>query len=141
MGLRARQPRGTVDDDGGPSTGPRAPHCSRAAQRAYTAAVAKVNTELAGTEGWAPLPERMEQLRRGVAAPETYVVPSWPEAEVAAGLMDRLEAAGRRLAALPDARSAATTGRAARTRPGASCARHGGSASSTGYSSTPSPGS
>lgn len=86
----------------------------RGAGRAYAAAVAKVNTELAGTEGWEPLPERMEQLRRGVTAPELILVPPRPDAEKAAEFMDRLEKAGRQLAALPDARSTATTGRAAR---------------------------
>lgn len=86
----------------------------RGAGRAYTAAVAKVNTELAGTEGWSPLPERMEQLRRGVAAPDVHLVPPRPDVEKAAAFMGRLEKAGRQLAALPDARAAATTGRAAR---------------------------
>jgi integrase len=86
----------------------------RGAGRAYTAAVTKVNIDLAGTEGWSPLPERMEQLRRGVAAPEVHLVPPTPDAEQAAEFMERLEKAGRKLAALPDARSTATTGRAAR---------------------------
>ncbi len=35
--------------------------------RAYHRAVAEANVELAGTPGWAPLPTRLEQLRRGVA--------------------------------------------------------------------------
>ncbi|MEU0629228.1 hypothetical protein [Streptomyces sp. NPDC005989] len=51
---------------------------------------------------------------RGVAAPELHLVPPCPDAESAAALMDRLEKAGRQLAALPDARSTTTTGRAAR---------------------------
>ncbi|MFE6788220.1 hypothetical protein ACFVFF_38870 [Streptomyces sp. NPDC057680] len=41
----------------------------RGVARSYTATVAKVNVDLAGSEGWEPLPVRMEQLRRGVAAP------------------------------------------------------------------------
>ncbi|MFC9223140.1 hypothetical protein ACFT8W_20845 [Streptomyces hygroscopicus] len=106
---------GVVAEDVEPEYRPAGtPLQARGAGRAYTAAVAKVNTELAGSEGWAPLPERMEQLRRGVAAPELILVPSRPDAEKAAELMDRLEKAGRRLAALPDARATATTGRAAR---------------------------
>ncbi|KUH38871.1 MULTISPECIES: hypothetical protein [Streptomyces] len=63
---------GTVEEETGPQHRPagttRQP---RGAGRAYTAALAKVNTELAGVEGWSPLPERMEQLRRGVAAPRS----------------------------------------------------------------------
>ncbi|MEE1797580.1 hypothetical protein PUR57_02585 [Streptomyces sp. JV176] len=47
----------------------------RGAGRAYTAAVAKVNAELAGTEDWSPLPERMEQLRWGFAAPSHAAAP------------------------------------------------------------------
>ncbi|MFD7867574.1 hypothetical protein [Streptomyces sp. NPDC059783] len=105
---------GDVDEDSGPQYRPAGTTLQpRGAQRAYTAAVAKVNTELGGTEGWSPLPERMEQLRRGVA-PDLYLVPPRPDAEKAAQLMDRLERAGRQLAALPDAKATATTGRAAR---------------------------
>lgn len=115
VGLGTRQPlrhRRRGDRPTAPARRP--PLQPRGAGRAYTAAIAKVNTELAGTEGWSPLPERMEQLRRGVAAPELHLVPPRPDAEKAAELMDRLEKASRRLAALPDARATATTGRAAR---------------------------
>ncbi|MFJ9412492.1 hypothetical protein [Streptomyces sp. NPDC101393] len=106
---------GAVDEESGPQLRPAGtPLRPRGAGRAYTAAVERVNTELAGTEGWTPLPERMEQLRRGVTAPEVRYAPPRPDAERAADLMERLEQAGRRLAALPDARSTATTGRAAR---------------------------
>ncbi|MFJ4013956.1 hypothetical protein [Streptomyces sp. NPDC090026] len=106
---------GDVDEDSGPQYRPAGTALQpRGAQRAYTAAVAKVNTELAGTEGWSPLPERMEQLRRGVAAPELHLVPPRPDAELAAIYAAKLEQAGRRLAALPDARATATTGRKAR---------------------------
>lgn len=106
---------GLVDEEAGPQTRPAGtPLRPRGAGRAYTAAVARVNTELVGTEGWTPLPERMEQLRRGVVAPEARFAPQRPDAERAVDLMDRLEQAGRRLAALPDARATATTGRAAR---------------------------
>ncbi|MGX1710701.1 hypothetical protein ACWIFI_15395 [Streptomyces albidoflavus] len=86
----------------------------RGAGRAYTAAVTRVNIELAGTEEWQPLPERMEQLRRGVARPEVLLYPPHPDAERAAELMESLSGAGRQLAALPDSASIATTGRAAR---------------------------
>lgn len=105
---------GTVDEDGPQHRPAGTTLQSRGARRAYAAAVAKVNTELGGTEGWAPLPTRMEQLRRGVAAPELILVPPRPDAEKAAEFMSRLEKAGRQLAALPDARATATTGRAAR---------------------------
>ncbi|MFH8620172.1 hypothetical protein ACH4E8_34530 [Streptomyces sp. NPDC017979] len=106
---------GTIDEETGPRHRPAGtPLQPRGAGRAYAAAVAKVNIELGGTEGWSPLPERMEQLRRGVAAPELHLVPPRPDAEKAAVLMGRLEDAGRQLAALPDARATATTGRRAR---------------------------
>lgn len=106
---------GNADEESGPDYRPAGTTLqARGAQRAYAAAVAKVNAELGGTEGWSPLPERMEQLRRGVAAPELHLVPPRPDAEKAAALMRQLENAGRQLAALPDARSTATAGRAAR---------------------------
>ena len=38
----------------------------RGLQRAYTRAVAELNSELAGSAGWRPLPYRLEQLRRAV---------------------------------------------------------------------------
>lgn len=82
--------------------------------RAYATTVTRVNLDLAGTPGWSTLPVRMEQLRRGVAAPELHLVPPAPDAERAAELMDRLQRAARSLAALPEARNAATTGRRAR---------------------------
>ncbi len=37
-------------------------------ERAYTKGVAALNTVMAGQYGWAPLPTRMEQLRRAVEA-------------------------------------------------------------------------
>ncbi|MFF3843442.1 hypothetical protein [Streptomyces sp. NPDC001930] len=83
----------------------------RGVARSYTATVAKVNVDLAGSEGWEPLPVRMEQLRRGVAAPEIHLVPSVPDAERAARYMTVLGEVGRRLAALPDGTAVATTGR------------------------------
>ncbi|WP_234335711.1 hypothetical protein [Streptomyces sp. NRRL S-1022] len=74
---------GTVDEETGPQHRPTATTLQpRGAGRAYTAAVAKVNAELAGTEGWSPLPERMAQLRRG-AAPELHLVPPRPDARCA----------------------------------------------------------
>ncbi|MFE4056703.1 hypothetical protein ACFXP3_10465 [Streptomyces sp. NPDC059096] len=113
--VSVRGNHGGIVDDSGPQYRPAGTTLQpRGAGRAYTAAVAKVNAELAGTEDWSPLPERMEQLRRGVAAPELHLVPPRPDGEKAADFMNRLEQAGRRLAALPDARAAATTGRAAR---------------------------
>jgi integrase len=86
----------------------------RGVARSYTSTVTKVNIDLAGTEGWEPLPVRMEQLRRGVAISEAILVPPAPDAERAAALTERLEKAGRELAALPDTKSLATTGRRAR---------------------------
>lgn len=86
----------------------------RGVARSYTRTVTKVNIDLAGTEGWEPLPVRMEQLRRGVAAPELHLVPPTPDAERAARFMADLEEAGGRLAALPDAESVPTVGRDAR---------------------------
>jgi hypothetical protein len=38
----------------------------RGLQRAYTRAVVELNSELAGSPGWRPLPYRLEQLRRAV---------------------------------------------------------------------------
>ncbi|MBS2962998.1 site-specific integrase [Actinocrinis puniceicyclus] len=38
----------------------------RGLQRAYTRTVVELNTELAGSPGWRPLPYRLEQLRRAV---------------------------------------------------------------------------
>ncbi|MEU5163381.1 hypothetical protein AB0G74_27745 [Streptomyces sp. NPDC020875] len=112
--------RGNHSGAADPETGPRnrppgTPLRPRGAGRAYTAAVAKVNTELGGTLGWSPLPERMEQLRRGVAASKVRLAAPHPDAETAAALMGRLEEAGRQLSALPDTSAAATTGLAART--------------------------
>lgn len=88
----------------------------RGVARSYTNTVTKVNVDLAGTEGWSPLPVRMEQLRRGVAEPELHLVPPAPDAERAALYMGWLDKAGRQLAALPDAESVATAGREARDR-------------------------
>jgi integrase len=46
----------------------------RGLQRAYTRAVVELNTELAGSPGWRPLPYRLEQLRRAVEVqPERLV--------------------------------------------------------------------
>ena len=42
----------------------------RGLQRAYTRAVVELNTELAGSVGWHPLPYRLELLRRAVDVPE-----------------------------------------------------------------------
>ncbi|WP_415962042.1 hypothetical protein [Streptomyces sp. 021-4] len=86
----------------------------RGVARSYTRTVTTVNIDLAGTEGWEPLPVRMEQLRRGVAEPELHLIPPSPDAERAARLMSALEKAGRRLAALPDNETVATAGRADR---------------------------
>lgn len=41
----------------------------RGLQRAYTRTVVELNTELAGSPGWRPLPYRLEQLRRAVEPP------------------------------------------------------------------------
>ncbi|WP_234342683.1 hypothetical protein [Streptomyces sp. NRRL B-3648] len=70
---------GTVDEETGPQHRPTGTTLQpRGAGRA-TAAVAKVNAELAGTEGWSPLPERMAPRCRG-AAPELHLVPPRPDA-------------------------------------------------------------
>ncbi|WP_212913791.1 hypothetical protein [Streptomyces sp. TS71-3] len=79
---------------------PGTPLQPRGAARAYTAAVTHVNAQLAGEPDWDPLPERMEQLRRGVTFPGSRTAPP-PDGERAAALRHRLEQAGRRLAALP----------------------------------------
>ena len=42
----------------------------RGLRRAYERAVNELNTDLAGTPGWTPLPSRLEQLRRGVPVQE-----------------------------------------------------------------------
>ncbi|MFF4648674.1 hypothetical protein [Streptomyces sp. NPDC001380] len=47
---------------------PGMPLMPRGLARAYTRTVAELNVELAGTPGWEPLPRRLEQLRRAVAA-------------------------------------------------------------------------
>ncbi|AVI00046.1 hypothetical protein C5L38_33745 (plasmid) [Streptomyces sp. WAC00288] len=83
----------------------------RGVARSYIRTVTTVNIDLMGTESWEPLPVRMEQLRRGVAAPELHLVPPVPDAERAARTMSVLKEVGRRLAALPDAAAVATTGR------------------------------
>ncbi|MFB8314729.1 hypothetical protein ACFC5T_40425 [Streptomyces sp. NPDC055961] len=88
----------------------------RGVARSYTRTVTEVNIDLAGVEGWEPLPVRMEQLRRGVAAPELHLVPPAPDAERAASLMTLLEEMGAQLAALPDGTAVATAGRRARER-------------------------
>lgn len=46
----------------------------RGLQRAYTRTVVELNTELAGSPGWRPLPYRLEQLRRAVELPPDRVV-------------------------------------------------------------------
>ena len=42
----------------------------RGLQRAYTRAVVELNTELAGSPGWRPLPYRLELLRRAIEVPD-----------------------------------------------------------------------
>jgi integrase len=44
----------------------------RGLQRAYTRAVVELNTELAGSPGWQPLPYRLELLRRAIEVPEDH---------------------------------------------------------------------
>ncbi|WKK27807.1 hypothetical protein QZH56_37095 (plasmid) [Streptomyces olivoreticuli] len=72
----------------------------RGVGRAYSAAVARVNIDLGGEVGWSPLPERMEQLRRGVKPAVVLVAPPVPDAEKAARLLHAVEVAGRDLAGL-----------------------------------------
>ena len=44
----------------------------RGLQRAYTRAVVELNSELAGSPGWQPLPYRLELLRRAIEVPEDH---------------------------------------------------------------------
>ncbi|MEV8544482.1 hypothetical protein [Streptomyces sp. NPDC051572] len=81
--------------------------------RGYTRIAAKINAQQAGGDGWEPLPDRMEQLRRGVAEPAQFIVPQTPGSEQAARLLGRLEAAGRQLAALSGAACLTATDRRA----------------------------
>lgn len=46
----------------------------RGLQRAYTRTVVELNTELAGSPGWRPLPYRLEQLRRAVEVSPDRIV-------------------------------------------------------------------
>ncbi|MFJ9379308.1 hypothetical protein [Streptomyces sp. NPDC101455] len=81
--------------------------------RSYTRIAAKINAQRAGGDGWEPLPDRMEQLRRGVAEPVQFMVPQTPDCEQAARLLGRLEAAGQQLAALSGAACLTATDRGA----------------------------
>lgn len=106
---------GVVDEDEGPEY--RAAGTAlqpRGVGRAYSAAVAKVNVDLASEIGWSPLPERMEQLRRGVNPDIVLFPPATPDAERAVRLLEAVETAGRDLAALPTAEDGATIGMQAR---------------------------
>lgn len=47
---------------------PGMPLMPRGLARAYTRTVVRLNTEMAGQPGWEPLPYRLEQLRRAIAA-------------------------------------------------------------------------
>ena len=46
----------------------------RGLQRAYTRTVVELNTELAGSPGWRPLPYRLEQLRRAVEVDPSHLL-------------------------------------------------------------------
>jgi integrase len=46
----------------------------RGLQRAYTRTVVELNSELAGSPGWNPLPYRLEQLRRAVEVSSSRIV-------------------------------------------------------------------
>jgi integrase len=65
--------------------------------RAWTKTVEQTNHQMAGEPSWAPLPTRMEQLRRGVS-PKAVPAPTHPDAERAAHLMDNIAEHGRTLA-------------------------------------------
>ncbi|MGW6927525.1 hypothetical protein ACWGA9_40760 [Streptomyces sp. NPDC054950] len=67
--------------------------------RAWTRAVDQTNQQMAGEPSWAPLPTRMEQLRRGVS-PKVSPAPRQPDAEQAVVLLDDVAACGRALAEL-----------------------------------------
>ncbi|WP_328373515.1 hypothetical protein OG800_50445 (plasmid) [Streptomyces sp. NBC_00445] len=84
------------------------------ASRTYIQTVTEINIKLAGTKGWEPMPVRMEFLRRGVAEPARVIRPQTPDTERAVQLIERVEAAGRQLAALPATASITADGRKAR---------------------------
>ena len=57
----------------------------RGLQRAYTRAVVELNTELAGSPGWQPLPYRLELLRRAIEVPEDHKLGVAEDVEIAGG--------------------------------------------------------
>lgn len=82
---------------GGAAIPPGTPLQPRGLARAWTRAVAETNVLLAGEAEWAPLPTRMDQLRRGVH-PEVADAPRAPDAERSPLLLDALTAAASVLA-------------------------------------------
>lgn len=93
------------------------PLMPRGLARAWTRTVVDTNIEMAGQPDWAPLPTRMEQLRRGVK-PTAARAPMEPDAEGAVLLLDAVAARGRALAELRRAQDgdADTAGPALRAR-------------------------
>ncbi|MGK4578460.1 hypothetical protein [Kitasatospora sp. HPMI-4] len=82
----------------GQAVPPGTPLMPRGLARAWTRAVVETNDELAGEPSWAPLPTRMEQLRRGVT-PKAERAPREVDAEQAVGLLAAVASAGTALAA------------------------------------------
>jgi integrase len=81
----------------------------RGLARAWTRTVIETNIELAGHPDWAPLPTRMEQLRRGVTV-EAVPALAFPDAERAAELLADVTRTGTQLAAARDTRETRETG-------------------------------
>ena len=77
---------------------PGTPLQPRGLSRAWRSAVEAVNVALAGEPGWEPLPNRMEQLRRGVE-PRARRAPRQLDAERATSLLGDVAQAGAALAA------------------------------------------
>ena len=82
---------------GGYPVPPGTPLEPRGLFRAWTKTVGQANGQMAGEPSWAPLPTRMEQLRRGVS-PKAVPAPTQPDAERAAQLLDDVAGHGRELA-------------------------------------------
>ncbi|MFE3502935.1 hypothetical protein [Kitasatospora sp. NPDC059160] len=82
----------------GQAVPPGTPLMPRGLSRAWTRAVAETNDQMAGEPSWAPLPTRMEQLRRGVR-PTATEAPREVDAEKAVDLLAAVTATAVALAA------------------------------------------
>lgn len=99
-----RSNHGEIHADGTAAPRPAGtPLGARGLAYAWNSAVAETNLALQGEPGWTPLPDRMDQLRRGVQ-PAGFLAPSapplQPDAERAVELLDHLAEHGRALAAV-----------------------------------------